>query len=166
MWLCAAVSLATILMFALFGEKIFTAPGLLSIFAMFIGEAFSPAMSMIYVAGFILLFQRERWQHRLSALVPLGRMGLTTYLLQTVMGVLVFYGYGLNLLDVIGNSISYTIGIVFFIAQVYFSKWWMAHHAYGPFEWLWRALTYFNAQRWRKDQNETAAAPRVYESVT
>ena len=38
------------------------------------------------------------------------------------------------------------LGILFFVAQVLLARWWMAHFAMGPVEWLWRSLTYFKLQ--------------------
>ena len=157
LWISLAISLFAVLLYALFGEKLFAPGGLIGLLGSFLGEVFSPALSMVYVACFILLFQKEKWQNWLSGLVPMGKMGLTTYLTQTVLGVLIFYGYGLNLMDVIGNSISFAIGIIIFITQIYFSKWWLKNYYYGPFEWLWRSLTYFKAQPMRRHSPEQPA---------
>ena len=133
------------------GEKLFQITGLGGLILSFLADVFSPALSMVYVAGFILLFQKTGWQKRMLALAPLGRMGLTTYIMQTIIGVLLFYGYGFNLLDVIGNSAAFAIGTVVFIIQVYFSKWWMKYFYYGPFEWFWRSATYLKLQPFKRE---------------
>jgi uncharacterized protein len=159
LWVSLSISVLAVLLYALFGEKLFGQNGLTGLLVSILGDAFSPALSMVYVACFILLFQKEKWQRRLSGLVPMGRMGLTTYLTQTFFGVLLFYGYGLNMLDVIGNTVSFTIGIIIFIAQVYFSKWWMKNYYYGPFEWLWRSLTYFKVQPFKKSMGSETVIP-------
>lgn len=75
-----------------------------------------------------------------------GRMGLTTYLMQTLFGILIFFGIGFGLLGEIGALASVGIGIALFIVQVYFSKWWLARFRYGIFEWLWRCATYLKWQ--------------------
>jgi uncharacterized protein len=105
---------------------------------------------MVNVAGLILLFQKASRQKRMLNLAPLGRMGLTTYIIQTMFGVLIFYGYGLKLLDVIGNSTTFSIGTVIFIAQIYFSKCWMKYFNYNPFEWFWRSATHFKLHPFRR----------------
>lgn len=150
LWFSSVFCLIIIAIYFTFGEKLFQTTGLISLILSFLADAFNPALTMVYVTGFILLFQKAGWQKRLRGLAPLGRMGLTTYLTQTILGVFIFYGYGWNLLDAIGNSTSFGIGIAIFIIQIYFSKWWMKHYYYGPFEWLWRSLTYFKIQPWKK----------------
>lgn len=70
-----------------------------------------------------------------------GRMSLTNYISQSIIGVIIFYGWGFGLYRYLGSSWSLIYGMLFFILQVAFSKYWMKHHYYGPIEWLWRALT-------------------------
>jgi uncharacterized protein len=109
-------------------------------------DSFNIALATIYVAGIILLFQKPRWYNRLLALYAPGRMGLTTYLVQGLVGTLVFFGFGLGLIGVIGALASVGIGLGLFILQTYFSKWWLGKFKYGPVEWLWRSLTYLKIQ--------------------
>ena len=151
LWGTAIFCISMIALYFTLGEKIFQLTGLWGLILSFLGDVFSPALSMVYVAGFILLFQKAGWQKRLLNLAPMGRMGLTTYIMQTMIGVLLFYGYGFNLLDVIGNSATFAIGTVVFIVQMFFSKWWMKYFYYGPFEWFWRSATYFKLQPFRRE---------------
>jgi uncharacterized protein len=106
-------------------------------------------LSAFYVAGITLLF----WQSKsrfLHSLVAVGRMGLTTYLMQTVFGVLVFLGYGLGLMGKLGMAASVGLGLVFFALQIFLANAWLRRFHYGPVEWLWRSLTYLKAQPWQK----------------
>lgn len=99
-------------------------------------------LALAYAAGFTLLWMRPRTQERLALLVPMGRMALTNYLGQSFIGVLLFAGVGLGLgaqLSALGyEAIAFTV----FILQLLLSHWWMGRFRYGPFEWLWRSLTY------------------------
>ena len=79
-----------------------------------------------------------------------GRMGLTTYLMQTFFGVLLFFGIGFGLLGEMGALACAAIGVMIFIVQIYFSRWWLARFRYGFFEWLWRSATYLKVQPFRK----------------
>ena len=83
------------------------------------------------------------WLHVWIA--PAGRMALTNYLSQSLLGTLIFYHYGLGLWGQIGRAAQ--VGVVFAIysQQLLFSRWWLARFHYGPMEWLWRAVTYW---RW------------------
>ena len=103
-------------------------------------------LAVIYVTGFILLFQKEKWNTRLMRFYDAGRMGLTTYLMQAFFGVLIFSTMGLGLVGDVGAGISALIGIAIFTIQILFSKFWMKHFYYGPIEWFWRSLTNFKIQ--------------------
>jgi len=103
-------------------------------------------LAVIYVTGFILLFQKEKWNTRLMHFYDAGRMGLTTYLMQAFFGVLIFSTIGLRLVGDVGAAISALIAIAIFTIQILLSKFWMKHFYYGPVEWLWRSLTNFKIQ--------------------
>jgi uncharacterized protein len=109
-------------------------------------DFFNTFLAVIYVMGFILLFQKEKWNRKLMHFYDAGRMGLTTYLMQTFFGIMIFSTIGLGLLNELGSSISFVIAIAIFIVQILISKFWMKHFYYGPVEWLWRSLTNFKLQ--------------------
>ncbi|MBQ8674044.1 MAG: DUF418 domain-containing protein [Bacteroides sp.] len=103
------------------------------------------AMMLFVVAGTTLLFRSLRWRERLLALAPYGKMSLTNYLGQSVVGAFLFYGWGLGLHQYCGHAISLLMGLLFVILQVFFCRWWLAHHKRGPLEELWYRATW-----WRK----------------
>lgn len=96
-----------------------------------------------YVALVLFLAVRGLASPVMRALAKVGRMGLTNYLCQTLISVLIFYGWGpLGLF----GKIDYP-GLFGVIAGVWafnfvFSAAWLAVFRIGPVEWLWRALTY------------------------
>jgi uncharacterized protein len=73
-----------------------------------------------------------------------GRMSLTNYLSQTIIGVLFFYGYGLAMCKYMGHAWGLIYGLIFSVIQISFSHYWLKRYRYGPLEWIWRALTNFN----------------------
>jgi uncharacterized protein len=109
-------------------------------------DFFNTFLAVIYVMGFILLFQKERWNKKLMHFYDAGRMGLTTYVMQAFFGLMIFSTIGLGLVNEIGGSVSFALAIAIFIIQVLISKFWMKHFYYGPVEWLWRSLTNFKRQ--------------------
>jgi len=115
-------------------------------------------LAAFYVSGLVLLFQRARWQRVLLVLAPVGRMALTNYLSQTVLGLLVYYGFGLGLIGKLGPVASIGLPLVLFSAQVAFSHWWLARFRFGPAEWAWRSLTYGKAQPMRQPQASVLAS--------
>jgi uncharacterized protein len=113
------------------------------------------SLSAFYVAAVVLLYWRRPTGGLLPALAPMGRMGLTTYLAQSVFGVLLFYGLGFGLLGHIGAAAAVGASIIFYVLQILLARLWAKHFRLGPVEWLWRSLTYF---KW---QPNARAAPGV-----
>jgi uncharacterized protein len=75
-----------------------------------------------------------------------GRMAFTCYLLETLIATTLFYGHGFGLfaqVDRLGQQFI-TLSICLFLPL--FSSLWLSRFQYGPFEWLWRSLTYWRSQ--------------------
>ena len=71
-----------------------------------------------------------------------GRMSLTNYLLQSIIGCAIFCGYGLGCYYKLGITYAVMVGIGMVIAQYCFARFWFATHQRGPLEGLWRKLTW------------------------
>ena len=56
----------------------------------------NPGMTGMILAGFVLIYQRTGGEKLLSRFAPYGRMALINYILQTLLGTLFFYGWGLD----------------------------------------------------------------------
>ena len=116
----------------------------------------------VYVSSITLLFQHATWQRLLGVLAPVGRMALTNYLSQTVISLLVFYGYGLGQITKLGPAACFGLCLAIFAVQVLWSHLWLSRFRFGPAEWVWRSLTYGKAQPMRRDPStghrEPAAA--------
>jgi len=106
----------------------------------------SVAMTLIIACTFILLYQKEKWKKRLSFFVPYGRMALTNYILQALIGTFLLFGWGLGLIGQIRSLYLFLIAIAMIISQTYFSKYWLQYFQYGPLEWLWRCGTFLKWQ--------------------
>jgi uncharacterized protein len=117
------------------------------------------SLSAFYVAAVVLMYWRNPAKGVLPALAPAGRMGLTTYIMQTAFGVLVFYGLGLGLglLGKVGAAAAVGLSIAFFVAQILMAQAWARYFRMGPVEWLWRSLTYFKLQPLRLGAKPRAA---------
>jgi len=111
-----------------------------------VGSMGTLGLSAFYVASVALLFQRERLRRALSVLAPLGRMALTNYLMQSVFGVLIFYGVGFGLIGKVRPILGLAIPAGVVLIELVWSHFWLAHFRFGPVEWLWRSLTYGKAQ--------------------
>ena len=98
-------------------------------------------MALGYMAIVVLLLQRPAWGRVLSWFAPAGRMALTNYIAQSVLGTLVFYGYGLGHW---GAPRAWQLAYVLVVlaAQMLLSRRWLSRFRYGPLEWVWRWITY------------------------
>lgn len=94
----------------------------------------------------------------LAVLRPLGRMSLTSYLVQSVVGTAIYYGWGLGLYQITGASACLLIGAALAVLQTVFSAWWLRGHAQGPLESLWHRLTWLGAERHPAAQASAPAA--------
>jgi uncharacterized protein len=105
--------------------------------------------TLAYASGLALLFMKARWRRLIEWLAPVGRMALTWYLLQTVFGIWFFYGFvpaGPKVIGRIGPAWLVVIWLVGFSIQVALARAWMRRFRFGPAEWLWRTLTYWQPQ--------------------
>jgi uncharacterized protein len=100
------------------------------------------AFMLVLVSGFVLLFQAGLLARLLGIFAPLGRMSLTSYLTQSVVGSFIYYGYGLGLYKITGASQSLLIGLGLALLQGWFSVWWLGRHQQGPLEALWHRATW------------------------
>jgi len=98
--------------------------------------------AVAYACVLLLLWQRPAGARLLRPLAATGRMGLTTYLTQSVVCTLLFYRYGLGLFGEVGFVGMLGISLVLYGCQMAGSTWWLKRFRFGPAEWLWRKLTY------------------------
>ena len=89
-------------------------------------------------------------------LAPAGRMALSNYLMQSVVCAFLFTGWGLRLSGSVSPGVGLLIAVAIFLAQLPLSAWWLRRHAYGPVEWLLRALTIGAWPAWRRQPAEQA----------
>ncbi len=83
----------------------------------------------------------------LHHLCVFGRMSLTNYLLQSVIGCFIFCGYGLACYRLLGVTYAVVIGLGMVLCQYLFCRYWFMSHPRGPLEGIWRKLTWINSER-------------------
>ena len=74
-----------------------------------------------------------------------GRMSLTNYLLQSIIGCAIFCGYGLACYYKLGITYAVMVGVCMVVAQYCFARFWFASHPRGPLEGIWRKLTWIGS---------------------
>ena len=104
-------------------------------------------LCLFYITSIFEIVKTSAGKKGLNYLIPLGRMALSNYLLQTIFMITVFYNFGFNLFGKIGLFQTTGIVILFLALQIIFSNIWLKHFRFGPFEWVWRSFTY---KKWIK----------------
>ena len=102
-----------------------------------------------HVGVVMLTCKRTPFKGLTSRLAAVGRMALTNYLMQSIICTTIFYGYGLGLFGSMNRSALFGVVLVIWALQLACSPIWLKHFRFGPFEWVWRSLTYWRRQPMR-----------------
>ncbi|WP_315823774.1 DUF418 domain-containing protein [Paraflavitalea speifideaquila] len=106
------------------------------------------------ILGFIILLYKSGWVSWLFNLMrPVGQMAFTNYLTQSIIGGIYFYGIGLGMYGKLQRVEVYYFVLAVWLVQIIWSHLWLRYFHFGPFEWLWRSLTYWKKQPMRKGAN-------------
>lgn len=114
------------------------------------GLASAPLLAGAYLALALALFERLRNGTLFALLADTGRMALSNYLLQSAVCAWLFLAYGAKLMGSVSPLGALALAVIIFSLQLPLSRWWLRGHAYGPVEWLLRALTIAAWPRWRR----------------
>ncbi|GAA0714925.1 DUF418 domain-containing protein [Aquimarina litoralis] len=108
------------------------------------------ALTGIILCGFLLLYPNKKWIRFFSFFESYGRMALTNYVLQSIIGTFLLFGWGLGLIGKLQTVYLVIIAVVLIIIQSVISKFWLQKFYFGPLEWAWRSATKGKIQRFRK----------------
>lgn len=110
----------------------------------------------MYAAGFLLLLRTPAGRVLRAVFAPVGKLALTNYLLATVLILA-----GEAVLD-LGAEADYgaaaLLGLAIGAVQVIISPIWLRFFRFGPFEWAWRCLTWWNVLPIRRDRSAQPVA--------
>lgn len=100
------------------------------------------AFMLLLVSAVLNAYYRTDLQKCLNYLIPYGRMSLTNYIMQSVIGSMLFYNWGFGLHDKLGITASVLVGALIFVLQLAFCRWWLHRYGHGPMEYLWKRATW------------------------
>ena len=104
-------------------------------------------LSIGHASAIMLVYRSKVIPWMMKGLGNVGQMAFTNYLMQSIICTWFFYGYGFGNYDKLRfYQLYYVVGAVW-IFQLIFSAIWLRYFRFGPFEWVWRSLTYWKAQR-------------------
>ena len=94
------------------------------------------------VGGIVLLYQTKIANRVLNVFAPIGKMSLSNYVFQSVVGSSIYYGFGLALYQYTGATYSLLIGIVLSVLFGLGCTWWAKRFKHGPLEGIWHKATW------------------------
>jgi uncharacterized protein len=106
--------------------------------------------SVGYAAVLILAVKHRALSPVRGALAAVGQMALSNYLLHSVVASALFLGWGFGLAGRLDYAEQLVVVVVIWAVQLALSPVWLAHYHFGPAEWLWRSLTYWQRQPMRR----------------
>lgn len=101
-----------------------------------------PIVALSYIMFFVILCEDQKARKILTPLQSIGKLSLTTYIMQSVICIFIFYGVGFNFYGKLPVLNIYIIGIVIYCAQLIVSYLYLMKFKQGPLEKLWRKVTY------------------------
>lgn len=109
-----------------------------------------PLLALAYLSAILVLVERSPQNPIAVAIGNLGKMGLTGYLLESTLMSALMSHWGLAWFGTTTWIQRAGIVIAVYLVILLFANLWMRSFRYGPFEWLWRSLTYLQRQPIRK----------------
>lgn len=101
------------------------------------------AIIMLFVKSGILTFLRQ-------ALAAVGQMAFSNYIMHSIICNFIFLGYGLAMYGKMQRHELYYVVVSIWVLQLTLSPIWLKYFQFGPLEWLWRSLSYWKRQPFRK----------------
>lgn len=97
---------------------------------------------LILVSSILYLYYRTSSKDLLEKIIPYGRMSMTCYVTQSIIGSMLFYNWGFGLHAYLGITASFLVGVGLFFIQYGFCRWWIGRHSHGPLEYAWKRATW------------------------
>ena len=118
----------------------------------------SVLVSLGYLGMVMLLCKSGALSWLTARLAAVGQMAFSEYLLQTFICTTIFYGHGFGYFGSVERSGQILIVLAVWAVQLVVSPLWLRHFRFGPFEWLWRSLTYRCLQQFRRSAPEAVSS--------
>jgi uncharacterized protein len=115
---------------------------------------FSVAMGY---TGLVMMACKSGLTFITGPLAAVGRMALSNYLLTSILCTLFFNGYGLGYFGKLQRHELYYVVLGMWTINLIISPLWLRHFRFGPAEWAWRSLTYWQRQPMRRQPAVPAA---------
>jgi uncharacterized protein len=112
----------------------------------YVGAVFA---SCGYAATIILVVKSGVLAPVRKALAAVGQMAFSNYLFQSAVTSILFLGWGFGFAGRLDHAEQLLVVVAIWTVQLAVSPLWLARFRFGPAEWLWRSLTYWEQQPMR-----------------
>ncbi|HYQ57025.1 MAG TPA: DUF418 domain-containing protein, partial [Draconibacterium sp.] len=106
-------------------------------------------LAIFYMMALALLYDKNWTKKILNPVLAVGRTAFSNYVLQSLIGIITFYGIGFGLAEQFGPLAWTVFSVIVFAFQIIISNLWLKYFRFGPIEWVWRSLTYRKIQPFR-----------------
>ncbi|MBQ6988952.1 MAG: DUF418 domain-containing protein [Alistipes sp.] len=133
------------------GFMMFAPPTATSIVRTAMSDIQTVVFSAVLTMLFVVLYQLPIIRTCLDVLAPYGKMGLTNYVSQSIIGAILFASWAFGAtFGTWSATETFLLGLGVYIAQIIVSALWLKYFKYGPLEWFWRTATYMKMQPFKK----------------
>jgi len=139
LWLTLAVSGLAIGIFVKSLPVMFTRTYLFDYLKVYIG---GPILSIGYIGLIVSLCLLPVVPKLLSPFAKIGRISLTMYILQSIIGTILFYQFGFGWYGKVSVATGVLIALGIIIVEMILAEIWLSKRRQGPLEAIWRKLTY------------------------
>ncbi|HLO82422.1 MAG TPA: DUF418 domain-containing protein [Chitinophagaceae bacterium] len=98
----------------------------------------------------MLLYKSGVFKWFFAMMRPVGQMAFTNYLAQSFLVGLFFYGIGFGMFGKLQRYEIYYVVAATWALEIIWSNIWLRYFRFGPMEWAWRSLTYWEMQPMKK----------------
>lgn len=110
-------------------------------FKIFFSSLINLAVTSGVISSITLLYLKFKNLYLFKLFSAYGKMSLSNYIIQALIGVVFFYQFGFAMYKYLGSTWSILLGATIFFLQAIISKYWNKNYYYGPLEWFWRCCT-------------------------
>ncbi len=106
-------------------------------------------VALAHVSLLVLIVKNGALTWLTARLAAVGQMAFSNYIGHTLIATTLFYGFGFGLYGKLGRYQLYGVVAAIWLFQLIASPIWLRHYRFGPLEWAWRSLTYWQRQPFR-----------------
>jgi uncharacterized protein len=116
------------------------------------------SVALAHASVLILLVKAAQMQWLTDRLAAVGQMAFSNYISHSIIYALVFYAPGFRMFGQMQRYQLYYVVLGIWILNLVWSPIWLRYFRFGPLEWCWRSLTYWERQPMRRRAPATADA--------